>query len=156
MIAGTTEELRLADELGTVLARLNHLLRQVILPPGMSLAHGRTLATLRDLGPQRVTDLADREQVTQPTMSALVARMERHGWVQRRVDRVDRRVVLVVLTEAGREMLRNVTAARARLLRSWLNALSNRDRAALVRALPALQTVVDVAQQKRGDVLRVW
>src|SRR3954462_14106327 len=42
------------------------------------------LGLLRDTGPRRVTDLAATEAVAQPTMTALVGRLERLGLVARR------------------------------------------------------------------------
>src|ERR1700728_2584749 len=96
----------LAEELGAVLARLYSFLRRAILPKEMSLTQALALNTLRDLGPQRVTDLAQIEGVRQPTCTGLVNAMEARGWVLRRVDETDKRVVLVGLTAAGHAVLR--------------------------------------------------
>lgn len=156
MNAGTTtttadgEQLSLAHELGSALSRLHVLLRQAVLPPKMSLAQARALATLRDAGPQRVTDLADLEHVAQPTMSALVARMERAGWVRRGVDEVDRRAVVVVLTDAGREVVDELVAARTRLLQGYLDALPAAEHATLAAALVSLHKIISLARQSQG------
>ena len=106
-----------AGELEPLLTRLTYLLRQAVLPPGMSRAQGRVLGTLRDSGPQRITVLADLERVTQPTMSGLVAGLERRGCVERCADGADRRVVLVRLTEEGRKVLARYTRAAPRSCR---------------------------------------
>ncbi len=94
----------LAQDLGTVLARLYSFLRRAILPKEMSPTQGLALTTLRDLGPQRVTDLAGIEGVRQPTCTGLVNTMEARGWVRRAIDEADRRAVLVELTAEGRAM----------------------------------------------------
>ena len=139
--------LSLADELGTALSRLNVLLREAVLPPRMSLAQARSLATLRDSGPQRVTDLAAIERVTQPTMSALVTRMERAGWVERGADEVDRRAVVVRLSATGRRVLEEITATRARVLQGYLEALPAAERATVAAAVPVLKKIISSARQ---------
>src|ERR1700722_9805079 len=70
---------------------------------------GRTSASvlkqLREAGPQRVTVLAANEAVAQPTMSALVQRLERRGLVTRGQDPADARANLVQITPSGIEVL---------------------------------------------------
>jgi DNA-binding MarR family transcriptional regulator len=148
-VAGS-EAADVAGELGTLLSGLSQLLRQVALPTGMTLAQGRALARLLDSGPQRVTVLADLEQVTQPTMSALVSGLERRGWAERRADRTDRRAVLVRLTGAGRMVLGEIFETRSQTLRAWLGLLGEEDRAVLARALPALRQLIAVAQRRHS------
>ena len=96
---------RLAAELGAALTNLSLLLRQGLLPPGINMAQARTLLSLRDCGPQRITDLAQLERVRQPTMSALIARMEEFGWVARVAGEADRRAVFVRLTDEGKSII---------------------------------------------------
>jgi DNA-binding MarR family transcriptional regulator len=61
--------------------------------------------------------MAGEEDVTQPTMTSMVRGLERNGWVRRRPDATDGRVVLVTITPAGRKVvytnreLRRVTFA---------------------------------------------
>jgi DNA-binding MarR family transcriptional regulator len=146
----TGERLTLAHELGSALSRLHVLLRQAVLPPKMSLAQARALATLRDSGPQRVTELADLEHVAQPTMSALVGRMERAGWVRRGMDAVDRRAVVVALTPAGAQVVDELIVARTRLLQGYLDALPAAEHATLAAALATLHKIISLAQQSQG------
>jgi DNA-binding MarR family transcriptional regulator len=137
----STQEL--ADELGAVLARLYSFLRRAILPKEMSLTQALALNTLRDLGPQRVTDLAQLEGVRQPTCTGLVNAMEADGWVQRRVYEDDKRVVLIELTEAGHAILRSMSEARAAVLDRYLEALSETEREGLAASLPGLSKLIE-------------
>jgi len=70
---------------------------------------GRTsssvLKQLREAGPQRVTVLAANEAVAQPTMSALVQRLERRGLVTRGQDPADARACLIRITASGLDVL---------------------------------------------------
>lgn len=101
------------------------------------------LATLRDRGPQRVTALAAHEAVAQPSMTALVSRLERAGLVRRGVDPDDARAVRVALTPAGGERLRAIRAARTQAMAARLAALDESERAALAVALPVLDKLIE-------------
>jgi len=118
-------------------------LRRAILPREMSLTQALALNTLRDLGPQRVTDLAQLEGVRQPTCTGLVNAMEAEGWVQRRVDGADKRVVFIELTEAGHAILRSMSEARAAMLDRYLGALSQTERDGLAASLPGLSKLIE-------------
>ena len=61
----------------------------------------RVLADLERDGATRVTDLAAAQRVAQPTMTALVQRVEGEGWVRRSADPGDKRATLVTITDAG-------------------------------------------------------
>ncbi len=139
-----------ADELGAALVQLSTLLRRNILPSQIGLTQASTLLILRDSGPQRVTSLADAALVAQPTMSAVIIGMERLGWVHRDGHRTDRRGVVVCLTEAGENVVRELEAARSRALLADLETLPARDLAALVTALPALRGIIAQEQQSKA------
>jgi DNA-binding MarR family transcriptional regulator len=102
-----------------------------------------TLAMLSETGPARITDLAAREAITQPSMTGLVSRLERQGLVERRNDPSDGRIVLVAITEAGREMLSRRRAARVAFLSGLIGALDPADQRAIEAAAPALHRLVD-------------
>src|SRR3954470_5071773 len=96
------------------------------------------LATLRDSGPKRITALAESEAIAQPTVTTLVGRLERDGLARRAPDPDDARAVPVQLTDAGRERLAEMRAARAVLLEARLERLTDDERAVLAAALPVL------------------
>jgi DNA-binding MarR family transcriptional regulator len=130
---------RVADQLGAALTRLTNVLREAVLPPGMNSAQARTLLAIHDAGPQRVTDLARLDHLKQPTMSAVLIRMERLGWVRRLEDSDDLRAVVVHLTAAGERIASDLIAARTTVLQSYLDRLPVTDFAAIAAALPALR-----------------
>jgi DNA-binding MarR family transcriptional regulator len=101
------------------------------------------LAALRDGGPQRVTTLAGAEGVAQPTMTTLIARLERRGLVARGSDPDDARAVRVAITDQGRERLEARRATRVADLADRLGALDAEERAALEAALPALDKLTE-------------
>lgn len=102
-------------------------------------------------GPQRVTDLAAAEGVTQPATSALVNRLGESGWVEREPDPDDGRAQRVRLTAAGSDRLRRHRADRSRRIADRLALLDAADQRALAAALPALRHLVSIAPRDRRD-----
>jgi len=111
------------------------------LPRDLSRTAEATLRTLDRLGPTRLSQLAVHEHVSQPTMTALVTRLEREGLLARRSDAADGRVVLVVLTTAGRRYLRRRQRVGTDLVAGLIAQLPADQVAALDQALPAIQAL---------------
>src|SRR3954453_5781157 len=104
-------------------------------PRELSRSAASVLGTLRDLGPSRITELANAEGLMQPTMTTLVTRLERDGLVTRSPDPDDARAVLAGITDEGRERLKRMRAARAAVLDAALAELEPGEREALQNAL---------------------
>jgi DNA-binding MarR family transcriptional regulator len=108
----------------------------------LSLSAASTLGRLRRLGALRLTELAERERITQPSMTALVNRLESQGFVRRAPDPRDGRAVLVELAEPGRIALAERSKARVGTLVHDLDDLSDHDLALLHQALPAIEQLI--------------
>ena len=92
-------------------------------------------------GPITLGELARAEQVRPPTISKLIVELEQQGLVEREADSADRRIVRVRATARGVKVLHEGRQRRVAALVSSLGALSLRDRALLVRALPVLERI---------------
>lgn len=79
-------------------------------------AQARLLALVDELGPVRVSALAEADHSSQPTITSQVHRLEAAGWVRRGPDPDDARATLVTLTPEGAAALTRVRAARAEVL----------------------------------------
>jgi DNA-binding MarR family transcriptional regulator len=104
----------------------------------MSLTALSTLSTLDHTGPRRITELALVEGVAQPSMTNLVANLERDGFVERRSDPDDRRVALVTITGTGADYLKNRRRLATGSLEQLLDKLPDTEAAALAAAVDAL------------------
>jgi DNA-binding MarR family transcriptional regulator len=113
----------------------------------LSLTALSTLATLEHTGPRRLTDLAVAEEITQPSMTSLVTQLEQLGLAARRRDGADARVVLVAITRAGRQLMRERRRAGAETLTELISKLDAHDAAELNAALPALLRLVDIVAE---------
>lgn len=124
-------------------SRLAHvLLRESA--PGLSRSAASVLARLRAAGPQRVTDLALWESVSQPSMTTLVNRLAEQGLAERTGDATDRRAVLVAITAAGRERLAERQRTRAEALEFRMTILDDEEREILTQAAPLLQRLAEL------------
>ncbi|WP_308272443.1 MarR family transcriptional regulator [Kitasatospora sp. SUK 42] len=110
------------------------------------------LDTLAFGGPVRLTELARREQLSQPGVTQLVNRLEQDGLVERRPDPDDGRAVLVHVTDAGRRVGEDRRAERGTHLRPLIEELTSDQRRAIAQALPAMTRLVELGQQQRGTV----
>jgi DNA-binding MarR family transcriptional regulator len=138
-------------DLGAALeARVGHLWWLLLRTTGGDLSRtaAAVLAALREEGPMRVTDLATREAVAQPTMTVLVNRLEREGYVERTPDPADGRATLVAVTPVGLERLDQRARRRAECLGRRLEALDPDQRRALAEALPALDDLINPAPKE--------
>lgn len=111
-------------------------------PAAVSSSAITTLDTLHAAGPLRVSDLAEREALSQPGMTTLVNRLEAAGQAERVADPTDGRAALVRITERGQAVLAERHRVRADLLRAELDRLGPADRSALAAALPALERLI--------------
>ena len=111
------------------------------MPRDISLTAAGTLNTLERNGPQRLTRLAAVEGVTQPSMTALVTKLEDDGLAERRSDPTDGRAVLVALTGNGERYVRERRQAGAAGLVRLIDDLPADQAKSLRDALPALQAV---------------
>lgn len=113
-------------------------------PTEMSRTAISTLATLERKGPHRITDLAAAQQVTQPSMTVLVGRLETAGYVVRSSDPADKRVSLVALTDEGAAYLAGRRTRGTDSLAALVGKLSAEDIGALAAAVPAMRRLRDL------------
>lgn len=81
-----------------------------------------------------LTQLAEREKVSAPSMNRTVNCLEEAGYLVRTVDEVDRRKTNLTLNDAGRDVVKATISQRDAWLTNRLRELSKDDRATLARA----------------------
>ncbi len=101
------------------------------------------LATIARLGPLTLGDLAAAERVQPPTITAAVGRLEGQGYVVRRPDEQDRRIVRVEATRAGRKLLARNRSRKTAYLEKRLRALTTHERATLAEATEILDRILE-------------
>ncbi|WP_235547636.1 MULTISPECIES: MarR family winged helix-turn-helix transcriptional regulator [unclassified Nocardioides] len=94
----------LASDLVVHAARLVRAVRRELeLPAGT-----RIISLLDEHGPLGITQLADLDRCSQPTMSAAVAQLVESGWVSKAPNPADARGTVVTLSDSGRDELARI------------------------------------------------
>ena len=92
---------------------------------GTPLSHVQVLAMLNDAGTMSVSEISRRLGIAKPNITPLVDRLFECGYVDRQHDENDRRVVNIVLLEAGKEKLAAIRATISRQILQQVDGLSN-------------------------------
>jgi DNA-binding MarR family transcriptional regulator len=88
----------------------------------LRLAHTAVFQHIEAAG-SRLTDLAERAQITKQSMGYLVDHLEQRRYVERRPDPSDRRAALVCLTDRGWAQIGAALATSATVEEEWTRAL---------------------------------
>src|SRR6476646_9498974 len=125
----------LASDLRVVIGQLIRRLREE--RRDLTLSQVTVLGRLDRLGQASISDLAADERVRPQSMASTVAWLADRGLVERGPHAVDRRLVVVTLTEAGR-----TAVAEDRRRRGWLADAIERDLTERERRLLAEATLL--------------
>jgi len=130
----------LASRLRLAMARLGRRLRQHT-HQDLTYSQITALATVEEQEPIRLSDLAVTEGVSVPTLSRLVAGLEREHLIIRKPDPADGRAAQLHITEEGRARLDALRTERSAYLTERLGTLTQAQRDALAGALDVLEVL---------------
>jgi DNA-binding MarR family transcriptional regulator len=115
-------------------------MRQVRVEGELTVPETSALARLDRSGPATSSALAKLEQISPQSMGATLSALEARGLVERRPDAQDGRRVVLSVTEAGQQVLRDKRDARTEQLARALSAGFTRDELnQLTAAAPLLE-----------------
>lgn len=108
-------------------------------PPDLpSAGHFRLLHTLLD-GPHNLSELAEKHNVTLPTMSNTITTLCEHGLVMRTQAQDDRRRVIIELTQEGQSLFEKIKTQAERRIAETLAPLTDEEHQQLVSGLAVLK-----------------
>jgi len=108
LAAGAPLEDYLPYQLFRIVNRLTLNLKNDLRPAKMTLSRWRTLSVLTATDGRSMGELAEYMVIEQPALSRVIDQMERDKLVTRRLASNDNRVVQVFLTDAGKQMFRQI------------------------------------------------
>jgi DNA-binding MarR family transcriptional regulator len=117
-------------------------------PSELTIAQLSALATVVRCGPLGVGHLADAEVLPSPAVTRLADKLEEAGLIARKPNPADRRGVLLVATDAGKQLVARRDQASNAWLAERLKALPEQDRLALERTVEVLESL---AGEKETD-----
>jgi DNA-binding MarR family transcriptional regulator len=111
-------------------------------PPVTAPLSPRHIAALEHLldGPVTVTELASRLGLTLPTVSGVLADLDRAGFIERHADPADRRRTIVQVIPARAALVGEWLDGAARPLARVLDQLSPREQEAFLKAMDLLES----------------
>lgn len=128
--------------MGQLVSRVAHVVtrsvERVLGPAGLGLDQWRILELLTDGEGHAMIEIAGHAMVPPPTLTKIVDRLVASALVYRRPDEVDRRRVLVFLSDHGRDLHRELAPQVTRAESDATAALSDLDFTHLTRLLQQL------------------
>jgi DNA-binding MarR family transcriptional regulator len=134
----------LADALRPALLRVSRRLRQESMKAGLSAQDALLLGHIKHNPGIGVSELADADQTSRPTMSSHVKRFEAAGWIVRRDDAEDGRRCGLSITPAGARRLEAIRRHRNDWLAARLARLGPAERERLAAAAEPLLKLMDL------------
>jgi DNA-binding MarR family transcriptional regulator len=133
----------LSGSLRVAVGRLSRRIRAEKADGDLSDGQFSVLALLFREGPKTLGELSTFERVTPPSMNRTVNQLEAAGYVVRQASVDDRRKVLFVPTDAGREIVKETRRRRDAWLDRRLAKLPAETRALLADAAEVIRELAD-------------
>jgi DNA-binding MarR family transcriptional regulator len=128
---------------GAAFMRVNQL--------NLSISHLRTLHLLAPDKTLAMKDLAERLQVTPPSITAITRRLVQTGLVQRQCHPEDSRVVLLSLTDEGRQLFHELYEEQLCRMEALLQGLSVDEQRLFIELLERAVQALREAQVREPD-----
>lgn len=96
-------------------------------------------------------DMAEALHLAPPTVTAMLQKMERAGYVERWDDETDQRLTRIRLTETGKAFSQELRSVHADYIAMSVGAMSQKDQKELARLLDALGDSVSSALDGLGE-----
>jgi DNA-binding MarR family transcriptional regulator len=117
---------------------------------------GPQLVALREvarLGPVSVSALARKVNLSQPTVTGILVRLEREGMIRRERSSADRRTVLSTITPRGAALLRAAPSLLQDHFRSELSRLMDWERSQILATLQRIASMMDAEEIPAAPML---
>jgi len=127
---------------------LEKRITRLLLPFDLSPATGLVLSIMADsetsVSPNHI---ADRLIISRASVTSLLDSLEKRGFVKRQPHPSDRRMLLVELTDSGRQVANQFRPIVHQHQKVWLNALNEKEQEQLIQTLHRLQaSLMDSSQ----------
>jgi DNA-binding MarR family transcriptional regulator len=116
---------------------------ELVQPFGLSPSSALVLGILADsAAPLPPNQIAERLIISRATVTGLLDSLERRGYIRRLPHATDRRMLLIELTDTGRQVAHDFRLLVHRHQKSWLAALDQDEQQQLIQLLHRLQAAL--------------
>lgn len=106
------------------------------------MSHVQVLTMLGESGIMTVSEISQRLGIAKPNITPLVDRLISDGYVERRRDEIDRRVVKIVLLAAGEEKLAAIQETIVRHAMRWVGTIPDKEFYELEKSLNSIVRIL--------------
>ncbi len=139
-------EIELATRMRLAIGRLHRRLSRRAVG-GLTPSQLSVLVTVEQHGPLRLGELANREVITPPTVTRLVASLHEREFVKRVTDPEDGRAALIEVAAAGRAQLDEIRRERTAFIAQRIARLDPAARAEVAGAVSLLEHLIDLPEE---------
>ncbi|HXA08320.1 MAG TPA: MarR family transcriptional regulator [Bryobacteraceae bacterium] len=100
---------------------------------GLTMGQFGALETLLHLGPMCQRTLGHKLLRSRGNITLVVDNLEKHGWVRRKPQKDDRRMIVIHLTPQGRRLIESVFPEHAQTIKREMSVLTQREQESLRR-----------------------
>lgn len=142
------DELNRSFEVLKLIKRVSQLMKHEIhknmgeMELNLTAPQGMLVGILAHHGPQKVSDLSERMSLSNSTVSGIIDRLEKLGYVQRVRSQEDRRIVMIDLIPERRETMGCKFKAIDEFLAKRIEASSMEELEEIIRGLNTLERVM--------------
>ena len=136
----------LASDLVVHAARLVRAVRRELELPAAT----RIISLIDEVGPLGISQLAELDRCSQPTMSAAVAQLVESGWVSKAPNPADARGTVVTLSDSGRAELARVRRLHGERVAALVHAHPDLTTEDLATAVAVLRGVLESTRLQEG------
>lgn len=147
------QQIRNCTNLVHRLIHSDHFLNPVAVRNTIGRAQGLVLHVLAECDGMTQTEITEKLDIRPSSLGELVAKLEKGGYVERRQNETDKRVINVFLTEKGREIEKEFVNPRQQAAESWCAGLSEQEKSQLSDLLGKLILSMEEALSKTEDKL---
>lgn len=104
------------------------------------------ILVLNEMGPLPPSKIAQHIMVNSSTVTGVIDRLEKKGFLERMRNSKDRRVITIALTENGTELANNAPLPVQERMIKGIRALTERERDQIIQALRTLTEMVDTTK----------
>jgi len=90
----------------------------------------------------RMKDIAKGLSITLPAATGMIERLYKMGMVKRLADENDRRVINILLTKKGKDILKKIQLKKKQMFKSIFSKLSEKDRSDYIRIVKEIRNIV--------------
>jgi len=152
-----TGALLIEDQILVALRRVTRAIdlrsRMLLQDYGLTTPQLLTLLAVARLQPVTATAVAREVHLGQPTVTGILSRLERRGWIQRVRGERDRRSISISLTEAGQQALEKAPSLLAPRFREMFRQMQDWEQTQLLSSLQRLAQMMDAGLADEEEML---